>query len=177
MVERNTRHDERQKPPDAADRPPRTKKAAATAIAPIAVTGIVHDRRPESADWHWATKSVCGMIWLRIGMFATDLLFASRALDRSEIAAFPHPRLPPLPSETETGTNNPMMPTTSTNAPPPGQTAAMSHRAPLPVASRQEAKHRPRYETYGAASLRGGGYARISCRTAANRAGRFRSRC
>jgi hypothetical protein len=31
----------------------------------------------------------------------------------------------------------------------------------LPVAGRQEAKHRPRYETYDAASLRGGGYARI----------------
>src|ERR1700735_52645 len=78
---------------------------------------MVHDRRLESADWHSATKSVCGMTWLRIGMLATDLLLASRALDRSDIAAFPHPRLPPLPSETETGTNNPMMPPTRTHDP------------------------------------------------------------
>ena len=70
----------------------------------------------ESADWHSATKSVCGMTWLRIGMLATDLLLASRALDRSEIAALPHPRLPPFPSETETGTNKPTRPTTRITA-------------------------------------------------------------
>src|ERR1700761_1252728 len=78
---------------------------------------MVPDRRPESADWHSATKSVCGTTWLRIGMLATDLLLASRAPDRSEIAAFPHPRLPPLPSETETGTNKPMRPTMRITAP------------------------------------------------------------
>src|SRR3984957_14100046 len=172
MVERNTRHDERQKPPDTADRPPRTKKAAATAIAPIAVTGIVHDRRPESADWHWATKSVCGMIWLRIGMFATDLLFASRALDRSEIAAFPHPRLPQFPSETETGTNNPMMPTTSTNAPTTrtnrrNVTSRSSARCPSPGSYPSiSVEKRTTLAACTAAVMR-----EFSCRTAANRAG------
>jgi hypothetical protein len=59
------------------DRLPRTKYAPTKTITPITVTGIVHARRLESADWHSATKSVCGITWLRTGMFATDLLFAS----------------------------------------------------------------------------------------------------
>jgi hypothetical protein len=161
-AEPNTCYDELQKPPDPGDRPLRTKNAPMTAIAPIAVTGIVHDRRPESADWHAATKSVCGTIWLRIGMLATDLLFASRALDRFEIAAFPHPRLPPFPSETETGTNNPMIPTTSTTAP----TTRTNRRnvTPRPFArcqSSQSCLSASIRKTYDACSLRGSGYARI----------------
>jgi hypothetical protein len=86
-------------------------------------------------------------------MLATELLLALRALDRSEIAAFPHPRLPPLLSETETGTNNPMIPTTRATAP----STRTNRRTVIPRSLPLHFLN----ETYDAGSLRGGGYERI----------------
>jgi hypothetical protein len=52
-----------------------------------------------------------------MGMFATLLLFALRAPERSEATAFPQPMLPPLPLDTDTGTKSAITPAISRTAP------------------------------------------------------------
>ena len=111
-------------------------------------------------------------------MLATDLLLASRALDKFEIAGFPHPRLPPLLFYTETGTNKPMIPTTRTTAPTTrtsrrNLTPRSFARCRLPgsYASTSIGK-RTTLAACAAHVMR-----EFGCRTAANRPERFWSRC
>ncbi len=50
-------------------------------------------------------------------MFATLLLFAFLAAERSVATAFPHPMEWPLPSEIDTGANRPITPANKSTAP------------------------------------------------------------
>lgn len=83
---------------------------------PITVSGIVHIRRLDTAESHWATKSVWGMISLRIGILAPLRSLAARAAERSVANPFPQDTVPPLLLDTWTGTSKPMTPATKSTA-------------------------------------------------------------
>ena len=61
-------------------------------------------------------------------MLAPFLSLAFRALDKSMAIPFPHETELPLPSDMDTGTNNPMMPASKSTAP-----TAMTNRRTVTI--------------------------------------------